>query len=108
VVCGAGVYGNCLEYFAKRAGDPAHVPTIMEIVLAGHLAGFAAATVMTPADRVKVTMQVRVAQAEAAPHCRWSGYPLEDTAKRGCTDSIRLGNVHHSSTHERVLQHTVY
>jgi hypothetical protein len=31
----------------------------MEIILAGHLAGFAAATVMTPADRIKVTMQVQ-------------------------------------------------
>jgi len=53
------VYGNCLDYFAKRAGNPAHTPTLMEIILAGHLAGFAAATVMTPADRIKVTMQVR-------------------------------------------------
>jgi solute carrier family 25 carnitine/acylcarnitine transporter 20/29 len=55
-----GVYGNCLDYFAKRAGNPAHTPTLMEIILAGHLAGFAAATVMTPADRIKVTMQANV------------------------------------------------
>jgi len=52
-----GVYGNCLDYFAKRAGNPNHTPTFFEIVIAGHLAGFAAAFVMTPADRIKVTMQ---------------------------------------------------
>lgn len=52
-----GVYGNCLDYFAKRAGNPHHQPTYMEIILAGHLAGFAAAFVMAPADRIKVTMQ---------------------------------------------------
>jgi solute carrier family 25 carnitine/acylcarnitine transporter 20/29 len=52
-----GVYGNCLDYFAKRANNPHHQPTYMEIILAGHLAGFAAAFVMAPADRIKVTMQ---------------------------------------------------
>lgn len=55
-----GVYGNCLDYFAKRAGNPNHQPTYLEIIGAGHLAGFAAAFVMAPADRIKVTMQANV------------------------------------------------
>jgi hypothetical protein len=49
-----GAYGNCLDYFAKRAGDPDHVPTYLEIIAAGHIAGFAAAFIMAPSDRVKV------------------------------------------------------
>jgi len=52
-----GAYGNCLDYFAKRAGDPNHVATYPEIIAAGHLAGFAAAFIMAPSDRVKVTIQ---------------------------------------------------
>jgi len=60
-----GVYGNCLDYFAQRAGDPNHTPTFMEIILAGHLSGFAAAFIMAPSDRVKVTIQSMRGQANA-------------------------------------------
>jgi len=60
-----GAYGNCLDYFAKRAGDPDHVPTYFEIITAGHIAGFAAAFIMAPSDRVKVTIQAMRGQANA-------------------------------------------
>lgn len=60
-----GVYGNCLDYFAKRAGNPNHTPTYMEIIIAGHLSGFAAAFIMAPSDRVKVTIQSMQGQAGA-------------------------------------------
>mmetsp|Transcript_40548 Transcript_40548/g.49185 ORF Transcript_40548/g.49185 Transcript_40548/m.49185 type:complete len:344 (-) Transcript_40548:234-1265(-) len=52
-----GVYGNCLDYFAERAGDPFHTPTFTEIVIAGHLSGFAAAFIMAPSDAIKIHMQ---------------------------------------------------